>query len=473
MILIALALVCMLTVPLTGGRLTRLAELPLRWLWTAPAALILQVAITEVVPNANHKTLAAVHIVSYVLVIAFLIANRRITGMPIIAIGAISNALVIVANGGVMAASAKAQRLAGLTLDDRFHNSVVLVNPRLLFMGDIIPVPGPLPNVLSPGDCVIFLGMLVLLHAQCHWRRNTASDEGIVLAGVPATGGLVTGNLAMASLAAESAIGETPVKKGFRRKGPKTAVVTEATESIVAEAPAKQGFLKRTPKPVVVAEAAESGVAETPAKKRFLGKTPKTIVAQELQEPIAQTPRAPALVTGNAAMRSLAAESRAAEGLTAESVVADSLPAESLVAETIAPDSVAAPAPAKKGFLKKAPRTVAATEAAPTRTYEMPAHEGAEQPWPAAPTLPELPTELQPAMVSYGASYGIGGLEVSAPVVVARNIPVPEGRTRLPDVLPRNEEMLAAQRMARLTWQAGFLGAAVGLVLNRRQREPA
>jgi hypothetical protein len=293
MILIAIALICMITVPLTGGRLSRLAGLPLRWLWTAPAALLLQIAITELVPNANHNTLAAVHIVSYVLVIAFLVANRGITGAPIIAIGAISNALVIVLNGGVMAASAKAQHLAGLVLDDRFHNSVVLANPRLLFLGDIIPVPGPLPNVLSPGDCVIFLGLLVLLHSQCHRQRSEASE---------------------------------------------------------------------------VPEVSEDGI----------------------------------------------------------------------VLSQVAPIDAAA----------------------------------------------------QPAPGTYGSVLGINGLQVSAPQVNIRRAPAPApapapagipdagfaGTTvldaallasRIPDVLPRDEEILASQRIARLTWQAGLLGAAIGFVLNR------
>ena len=40
MILIALALLCVLSVPLAGGRLSRIGELNLRWLWIAPAALV-------------------------------------------------------------------------------------------------------------------------------------------------------------------------------------------------------------------------------------------------------------------------------------------------------------------------------------------------------------------------------------------------------------------------------------------------
>ena len=40
MILFGLAALCLISVPLTGGKLSRLAKLQLRWLWTAPLALV-------------------------------------------------------------------------------------------------------------------------------------------------------------------------------------------------------------------------------------------------------------------------------------------------------------------------------------------------------------------------------------------------------------------------------------------------
>ena len=177
MILIVLAILCLLSVPLTGGTLRQLADLKLRWLWTAPAALLVQVVITEVIPGANASLLAAVHVATYGLVVVFLLANWRIPGVPVISVGTLSNMLVIVINGGVMAASRTAQRLAGLSEGGGFHNSNALAHPHLLWLGDIIPVPGPLPNVLSVGDCVIFTGMLILLHRTC---RTQVGDSRLV-----------------------------------------------------------------------------------------------------------------------------------------------------------------------------------------------------------------------------------------------------------------------------------------------------
>jgi hypothetical protein len=57
-----------------------------------------------------------------------------------------------------MPASRTAQHLAGLTEAGGFQNSAAVAHPSLLWLGDIIPVPGPSPNVMSVGDCIIFFG---------------------------------------------------------------------------------------------------------------------------------------------------------------------------------------------------------------------------------------------------------------------------------------------------------------------------
>ena len=164
-ILVVLAALCIVTVPLTGGRLAAVARMRIRALWAPIAALALQVLIVSIVPGGNHGLHSDLHIATYAMIGGFLFANRRLPGVPLIAAGAAANALAIIANGGVMPAARAAQQMAGLVeRGHQFHNSVALAHPHLLWLGDLIPVPGPLPNVLSAGDCLIFLGMLVLLH---------------------------------------------------------------------------------------------------------------------------------------------------------------------------------------------------------------------------------------------------------------------------------------------------------------------
>jgi hypothetical protein len=162
-ILILLVALCVLSVPLTGGRLRRLANVEVRAVWAPLLALALQVWITTIAPGGNATVYAGIHIVTYGLIAVFLWANRHLPGTALIAAGALLNGFVITINGGVMPAAAAAHRLAGMSLGPGFHNSAQLPHPLLLLLGDVIPVPGPLPNVLSIGDLIVFAGLVVLL----------------------------------------------------------------------------------------------------------------------------------------------------------------------------------------------------------------------------------------------------------------------------------------------------------------------
>jgi hypothetical protein len=179
MILIALAGLCVLSVPVFGGHLSRLAELRLRGLWIPVLALALQVVITTLAPGGHRALHDEIHVATYVLLGVFLWTNRRLPGVPIIATGALMNGLAIVLNGGVMPSAAAAQRIAGLKATAGFQNSAHLAHPVLLWLGDIIPWPGPLPNVLSIGDCLIYAGTLVLLQRTC---RPGGAPETVVAA---------------------------------------------------------------------------------------------------------------------------------------------------------------------------------------------------------------------------------------------------------------------------------------------------
>jgi len=167
MILVALAGLCVLSVPVFGGQLSRITDLRLRCLWIPMVALALQVLITTIATTGHETLHAAIHIATYALLGLFLVINRQMPGTRLMMSGTLMNALVIVLNGGVMPATATAERLAGLRLGGGFHNSMHLAHPVLPWLGDIIPWPGPLPNVLSVGDCLIFAGTMWLLHRSC------------------------------------------------------------------------------------------------------------------------------------------------------------------------------------------------------------------------------------------------------------------------------------------------------------------
>lgn len=186
MILVLIAGLCLASVPLTGGSLRRLGELHFRLAWMAPVALYLQVLVLTIAPDGQRALHVAIHIASYVLIAVVLCANLRLPGMKLIGLGAGANMLAIGLNGGVMPAAATAVRIAHLSRHGGFQNSTPVVHPTLLWLGDVIPVPGPLPNVLSVGDCLIFVGMLVFLHRTCG-RHSRASGTATGAAVSPAT----------------------------------------------------------------------------------------------------------------------------------------------------------------------------------------------------------------------------------------------------------------------------------------------
>lgn len=181
MILVIAAALCLLSVPLAGGRISALADIRLRVPGAILVAIGLQVMITSVAKGGSHELHSVLHLVSYVLAVWFIWANRHIPGMVVIAIGGGSNLLAISVNGGTMPARVGALKTAGLLhTGPGYHNSEAVPHAKLGFLGDIIGVPGPHPiaNVISIGDIVLFCGMLLLLHRTC--RPATRSRRGPV-----------------------------------------------------------------------------------------------------------------------------------------------------------------------------------------------------------------------------------------------------------------------------------------------------
>jgi hypothetical protein len=161
------------SVPLARGRLGALAGLHLRRPGLAVAAILMQIVIISLLPAGSHDLHRAVHIGSYLLLGTFAWSNRRVVGVPIIALGGLLNFIAITANGGVMPASKSALAYAGLAdTPGQFASSTSVPDPHLLFLGDVFAVPAswPVANVYSVGDVLIVAGAFVLLHVACGSR---------------------------------------------------------------------------------------------------------------------------------------------------------------------------------------------------------------------------------------------------------------------------------------------------------------
>jgi len=166
-------LLVLASVPLARGRITALADLPLRRPGLAIGAILIQILVISVLPTGDHTIHTTLHLASYFLLGAFAFANRRIVGVPIIAFGGLLNFVAIAANGGVMPTHPDAAESVGhVAGDGEFINSRVVEDAKLQFLGDVFATPASLPlhNVFSIGDAILLVGVFVLVHAACGSR---------------------------------------------------------------------------------------------------------------------------------------------------------------------------------------------------------------------------------------------------------------------------------------------------------------
>ncbi len=161
------------TVPLGGGAIRNLIDHRFKALWLLVAGLAIQSALLIGIVNLQGDGAAAAHIASYALCFGFLISNRALSGLWVVALGGAVNLVAIAANHGVMPATHSAMAAAGkLAQTSEFANSAIVAHPKLLFLGDVFAVPQPLffASAFSAGDVLIVIGAGVLLHQICGFR---------------------------------------------------------------------------------------------------------------------------------------------------------------------------------------------------------------------------------------------------------------------------------------------------------------
>lgn len=166
-----MTIVIFASVPLLGGRLSRMKDIRLRYPLVIVAALAVQVLTISIFPSAPKSLLVPLNLATYAAAALVLWANRSIPGLIITGVGAMLNGGVIALNGGTLPASARALAAAGWhPKASDFNNSNALPHPVLPWLGDIVATPSWLPfrNVMSVGDMIVLLGVFVLAHGVSH-----------------------------------------------------------------------------------------------------------------------------------------------------------------------------------------------------------------------------------------------------------------------------------------------------------------
>jgi Family of unknown function (DUF5317) len=164
---------------LAGGRLRNLESLTLRAWPLALVGLSLQLIP---LPRSATPTLGALLLLaSFATLVVFAFLNLRVTGMPIVVIGLLLNALVIGVNQGMpvtrsaLVRSGQGELLRYLVKNGGAKHHLADRDDELLFLADSIPLARPVGQVVSIGDLMVY-GGLVLAIASAMRRRSAAME---------------------------------------------------------------------------------------------------------------------------------------------------------------------------------------------------------------------------------------------------------------------------------------------------------
>jgi hypothetical protein len=164
---------------LLGGRLRSFERLRLRWWGLAPLGLALQ-AIP--LPDARHGLDLLVRVAvlssSFLLLLLFVSINLRVAGMWLLFIGLALNFVVIASNGGMpvsrhaLEASGQAEVLQLLLKDEGAKHHLLTSDDRVTFLADVIPIAGPIRQVVSVGDVFVYSGLAWLIVSVMRGRTR-------------------------------------------------------------------------------------------------------------------------------------------------------------------------------------------------------------------------------------------------------------------------------------------------------------
>jgi hypothetical protein len=171
-----------------GGRLRRAAEAPLHWRSLLFLGVAIQLSVDALAAReilGDATTLGwLLLLLSQVLVIGFLVANRYLPGVFLVALGLLLNAVVMAANGAMPVDPAAIQALGLGDVEVPLGKHTLMdEHTRMPWLADILPLP-PLRTIISIGDVVLAAGVIPLTHALMSYRtpaerrgRSSSTDR--------------------------------------------------------------------------------------------------------------------------------------------------------------------------------------------------------------------------------------------------------------------------------------------------------
>ncbi|HEY8988017.1 MAG TPA: DUF5317 family protein [Candidatus Limnocylindrales bacterium] len=165
---------------LGGGKLAAIADIRFRWAPLVMVGFLAQVLLFSDAVAARVGDLGPVlYVASTLLVVVAVVRNLAIPGLPLVALGAASNLVAIVANGGFMPASPAALAALGKDVPTIYSNSAVVAQPALFPLTDVFALPMWLPfhNIFSVGDVILAVGVAFVIATAM--RRTTGAGRAL------------------------------------------------------------------------------------------------------------------------------------------------------------------------------------------------------------------------------------------------------------------------------------------------------
>jgi len=174
-----------------GRCLSRIAALPLRSLWLALLAIVLQWPLVQSPGGlpASFRVQQALFLLSQVLLVAFVWRNWQFVSLRLAGLGLACNLLVIMVNGGWMPITPEtlahinpAHTLATWQPGTHYGYSKDLIllqaDTRLWFLSDIwvMPLPYLRSVAFSAGDVLLGAGCMSLVAGPFTWSRLASRD---------------------------------------------------------------------------------------------------------------------------------------------------------------------------------------------------------------------------------------------------------------------------------------------------------
>jgi hypothetical protein len=179
--LAVVGVVALLVVFVTRGSFRQLHRLQIQSIWLVVVALAIQIVLAFVdIPADRLDDLGfGLVMLSYAFLLAFCFVNLRVSMMWVIAVGIGLNALVIGLNRGMPTADDEVTTRSGRTVEEPIERTAKhrpeSDDDLLPFLGDRLRIPDPVDELVSVGDIVIGVGVVLVFYRGSRVRRRSRS----------------------------------------------------------------------------------------------------------------------------------------------------------------------------------------------------------------------------------------------------------------------------------------------------------